>query len=105
MSVSVIVQRLPADFQGADISDPLIATEAQAVERGRMEIERNCSDRVMVSGTCPLQTYMQPGKIIHVTDLQLGEYRAMLRSFALTIDRQADGSFTAVTNIVMEREA
>ena len=104
MTVSVTVQRLPADFQGKDVSDPLIATEAQAVERGRMEIERNCSDRMMVSGTCPLHTYMQPGKIVQVTDLQKGEYRALLRMFSLTIDRQGEDSFTAVTNIVMERE-
>lgn len=105
MTVSVIVQRAPADFQGQDITDPLIATDAQAIERGRIEIERKYSDRFTVSGTCPLHTYMQPGKIVQVTDLQKGEYQAILRMFSLTIDRQADGNFTAVTNIVMEREA
>lgn len=105
MSVSVVVQRSPGDFQGQDISDPLIATEAQAVERGRNEIESSCSDRMQVSGTCPMQPWMQPGKIVQVTDLQQGEYRAMIRSFSLSIDRQADGTFTARSNIVLEREA
>lgn len=105
MSVSVLVQRLPADYQGSDISDPLIATDAQAMARGRTEIDKNFSDRVIVSGTCPLHTDMQPGKIIAMTDLQTGQYRAMLKTFSLTIDRRADGSFTAVTNISMEREA
>jgi len=48
--------------------------------------------------------YMPPGSILSVTDVQLGQYRAMLKSFAVTIDRQADGSFSAVTNITKERE-
>lgn len=102
--ISVIVRRSPYDFQGADISDPLIASDAQAVARGRAAIDENCSDRVMVSGTCPLQIYMQPGSIVEVTDLQLGSYRAMLHLFSLTIDRQKDGSFTAMSNVVLERE-
>ncbi len=105
MSVSVIVERSPADNQGADISDPLISIEAQGRERGRREIDKNSTDRVTVSGTCPLHTYMQPGAIVQMTDLQTGQYRAMLKSFSLSIDRQENGSFSAVTNISMEREA
>jgi len=105
MTVSVLVQRRPADYQGPDISDTLIATDAQAMARGRKEIDKNFSDRVLVSGSCPMQPDMQPGKIIAMTDLQTGQYRAMLKNFALTITRQQDGSFTAATNITMEREA
>lgn len=103
--ISIIVQRPPADYQGPDISDPLIATEAQAQARGREEIDRSGSDRVIVSGTCPLHSYMRPGSMVLVTDIQLGQYPAMLKSFALTMDRQPDGSFTATTNVTLEREA
>lgn len=103
MTVSVIVQRSPADTQGPDITDPLIATEQQAMERGRVEIERNSTDRVIISGSCPLHSYMQPGQTVQMTDLQTGVYFAMLSSFALTIDRQPDGSHTAVSNITLER--
>jgi len=102
--ISIIVQRAPADRQGPDISDPLIATEAQAMARGRAEIDQNSTDRVQSSETCPMLGYMPPGSILSVTDVQLGQYRAMLKSFAVTIDRQADGSFSAVTNITKERE-
>lgn len=103
--ISIIVQRTPADFQGPDISDPLIATEDQAMARGRAEIDKNATDRVIVSGTCPLHSYMRPGSIVLVTDMQMGQYRAMLKSFALVMDRQKDGQFAATTNVTLEREA
>lgn len=102
--ISIIVQRAPADFQGADISDPLIATEAQAQARGRAEIDKKSTNRVQLSGVCPVRAYMQPGSVSLVSDLQQGQYPAMLRSFSLTIDRQKDGKFKATTNIVQERE-
>ena len=102
--ISVIVQRNPADFQGPDISDPLIATDAQAVARGTAEVDKLSTDRVDVSGTCSLHSYMEPGSIVLVTDLQLGQYKAMLKMFSLSVTRQPNGTFSASTNVTLERE-
>lgn len=104
IAISVIVKRRPADYQGDDISDPLIVTEAQARARGRAEIDKYCSNRVMVSGRCIFQHYMEPGKIVQVDDIQRGRYKGMLRSFSLSMDYKAGGKFSATTSIVVERE-
>lgn len=103
--ISIIVQRAPGDSQGSDVSDKLISTELQAIARGTTEINKTCSDRVIVSGSCPARAYMEPGSICAVTDMQQGQYRAMLRSYSLTLETNGDGSFSAVTDITMEREA
>ena len=104
MGISVIVKRAPADFQGGDITDPLIATRAQAIVRGKAEIDKQCSNRVMVSGQCIFMLWMEPGKIVEVDDPQNGKYKGMLRSFARTSQYQGDGKFEAKTNITIERE-
>lgn len=102
--ISIIVQRPPADNQGPDISNPLIGTESQAIGAATAEIDKHSTDRVEVSGVIPLNPYMKPGLVVLVTDLQRGQYRAMIISFSVTISREADGGFTATSNIVLERE-
>jgi len=104
MGISVIVKRAPGDFQGPDISDALISTEAQAVVRGTAEIDKKCSNRVMVSGSCIFMLWMEPGKIVEVDDPQNGKYKGMLRSFARSSDYQGGGKFEAKTSITIERE-
>lgn len=102
--ISIIVERAPADNQGPDIVDTLIATEVQAVERGRIEIDRQCTNRMMISGSCPMRSYMEPGKLVQVSDLEQGNYIAMLRSYAFDI-RIDVNSFSAVTSVVLEKVA
>ncbi len=99
--ISIVVQQTPADFQGPDIIDPLIVTDAMALSKGGVEISKNHKNRRSISGTCVLQPYMQPGSIVLYTDRQGNQFRALLKRSPLTIDRQKD-SFTATTNIVME---
>lgn len=101
--IFITAKRPPANKQGPDITDQLLSSEAQARERGRVEIDANCSNRTIVSGTCVIHSYMQPGKMVQVTDLEKGNYMAMLRSFSLSINRQKD-SFKATTNVILERD-
>lgn len=103
MSVSITAWRLPKDKQGKDISDNLISSETQAAERGRIEIDRQSTNRTIISGTCTMHSHMVPGKMVQVTDLEKGNYMAMLRSFSLTINRSGDDKFSATTNVVLER--
>jgi len=79
--ISIIVERSPGDNQGPDIVDSLIATEVQAVERGRVEIDKQSTNRMIISGSCPMRSYMEPGKLVQVSDLEQGNYIAMLRSY------------------------
>ena len=101
---SIIVQRPPADRQGQDIISAQIRTEAQAIARGTAEIDKNCSDRVLVAGTMPLQELIMPGAVVEIADAEGGNYRAMVRAFAWTIDRNQD-SLTAASNLQLERIA
>lgn len=99
--ISIIVQRAPADYQGPDIIDALIVTEAQAQAKGRSQITKHHHDRVRISGTCALQPYMAPGSIILYTDRGGKQHRCLLKSSSLTITRQ-QGGFTATSDITME---
>lgn len=100
--ISIIVKQGPGDYQGPDISDPLITSEAQALAKGRSAISKSHPRRVQVSGTSVLQPYMAPGSILLYTDRHGNQFKAVLKRSPLTIDRQQDGSFSATTNLVME---
>ena len=100
--ISVLVQRLPGDKQGPDISDPLITTVQVAQERGRREIDYNCSNRQLISSTGPLAGYMRPGKLVEVADAEKITWRGMIRTCAISINRDGD-SFTADVNLRIER--
>lgn len=53
---------------GDEISDPLLCTEEAAVERGRVEIDAEYSNRLPTNITLHSQTFTQPGSLISVTD-------------------------------------
>ena len=101
--ISVIVQRAPADYQGPDISDPLISTAAQAVAKGTAEINKKSTNRKQLSVSMALQPWMQPGKLVLVTELDGDQYMAMIRHSSMTIDI-VNKELTAVTNLILERE-
>lgn len=101
--ISVIVQQQPADFQGPDIVDQMIATQAMALRRGSSAISRDHLDRRRISGTCGLRQYMRPGSIILYTDRAGEQHRCLLLQSPGTINRDG-GSFTATTNLVMEHK-
>ena len=103
--IAIIAERHPANKQGDDITDPLITTHEQAAQRGRLEIDKNSTDRFTVSGTMPLYTHMQPGGLVEVIDLQKGKYMSILETFSCTLTRNDSGNFTAVSNVKLERES
>lgn len=101
--ISVIVQRGAGDNQGQDISDALISTEEVAIQRGRVEIDRQYTDRVRMSGTTPLISSIKPTAIVGLSDIENGVTNAMVRSFAVSVSVNA-GTISAMANIVIERE-
>ena len=103
--ISIIVERAPGDSQGKDITDPLLTSEAQGQQLGRSYIDESFANKFDVSGSCVLNDYMEPGKTVQVTDLESGSYNAVLKSYSASITRQADGSFTAVSDVILERLA
>jgi|LGOV01.1.fsa_nt_gb hypothetical protein len=88
--ISVIVQRQPAGKPGPDISDALITTEAVARERGRNEIDANCSSRKMLTGTGPALAFIRRGKIVEVMQTGRPAARAMVTGWSLDITRTED---------------
>lgn len=98
------VVRHPGDRRGPDIVDALLTTEQAGIERGRQEIDRNCSNRMIENGNCPQLDYMATGSLVSVTNAR-GSYRGKLKSWALTIDIDQEGrEFSVATSITIERE-
>lgn len=102
--MKIEVTRAPADRQGQDIVDALLTTEQAGIERGRQEIDRHSTNRMIERGTCPQLPHMATGILVNVTTAR-GSYRGQLTSWALTIDISEDGrEFSATTAISIERE-
>lgn len=105
MSVSIIVERSPADRQGPDVVDPLISSVAQAIQRGRKEIDENSTNRFQVSGANPLYEFMEPCSLVQVTDMQKGNYRGVVLNYSISISRDNSGNHSAMSSVVIERES
>jgi len=100
----VTVQRLPADRQGPDISDPLLTTIEAMTQRGRGEVNENAKSKMNVSGAMASSTDdIEPCSVIRVTDLEKGQYSAVVDSFSQVFDVKGK-SFTASTSITFERD-
>ena len=73
----IIVRRNPGDLCGDDIIDPLLSTQAVAINRGRNELDRRATVKIPVT----LRTIFRPGvllgQLVEVSDsLQGIVYRA-----------------------------
>jgi hypothetical protein len=102
MRVDVI--RGAGDRVGPDISDSLLTTEVAAIERGRVEIERNSTPRDLVSLSLPLGNWIAPGVLVAVEDRDGKNWRGMVIGCSLSVSRD-QGSVTAETRLEIEREA
>jgi hypothetical protein len=100
--ISVIVERAPADRQGADVSDPLITSDTVAIERGRNEIDFSYSDRGIVNGELPVRGWLAPGSIVAVQDLEVPEWRAMVTGCTLSV-RLSGTEFSAGCSLTLEK--
>lgn len=100
--IQITVQRAPADTPGPDITDALLATEPAARERGRVEIDRNSTNRVLVTASGPYRGWLAPGSLLAYHGRR-GSYRCLVRRCALTLTREGD-SFAATRSLELERE-
>ena len=102
--ITVLVQRDPANRQGSDITDPLLTSELAAVERGRNEIDANCSSRVQVSmETVPLAG-VRPNQLVEVQDIAAPAWRGLLTGMTVRVSRDSEQVNASMT-ITVEREA
>lgn len=100
---TVIVQRGAGDKPGPDIVDDLLSAVPMAVERGRNEIDRQCSNRRIVNLTGPYRSWIDTGSLVEVRGRR-GTYRGMVIRTALVVKRDGD-SFQADMAIDLECEA
>ncbi|MGD9948920.1 MAG: hypothetical protein AB7U29_10630 [Desulfobulbus sp.] len=101
--ISIIVERAPADRTGDDIVDPLLTTEAAALERGRNEIDAQCSDRTIVSVSGPHRRWIQPGSLVEYHGRR-STWSGIITRCAITVNRDGD-NFTVDRSLEMERES
>jgi hypothetical protein len=96
----ILVQRPPASRQGPDISDPLLTAEPVAVERGRNEIDKNCSSRQIVTlEVAPLA--LRINTLVEVQDVSGSSWRGLVTGIRIS---QTNGEGVAMT-LTLEREA
>ena len=100
--IQITVQRQPADTPGPDITDQLLTSEPAARERGRVEIDKNSTSRVMVTVSGPYRSWLAPGSLVAYHGRR-GSFPALVRRCALTISRDGE-TFSATRSIELERE-
>lgn len=100
--ISIIVQRAPADRPGPDISDPLLTAPIAARERGRIEIDRESTDRQLVSVTGPFRAWLAPGSLVEYRGRR-ATWRGLVRRAGISITR-SEGEFRADLALELERE-
>ncbi len=86
---------------GNDISDPLLTSDLAAQERGRVEIDKNYSNRNIDNLILYQLDYIQPGKMYSLVE-PLTSDTGLVTSFALNISKTGQNTFTAQTSINME---
>lgn len=86
MSVSIVVQRYPGDTPGPDIVDNILTDEIAARERGRAEINHNCSSRKIVHGNGPKNSLMYPCVLTEVIKKRV-RYRGILTMYSRSYNR------------------
>lgn len=102
--MQVTVQRQPANRQGPDIVDPLLVSEPVAVERGRNEIDANCTPRVqVVMETVPLAG-VRINRVVEVQDMAAPAWRGLLTGIAIRMSRDGE-QVSASMSLTVEREA
>lgn len=101
--MNIEVVRAPGDRTGPTISDSLLTTDEAGRERGRVEIDRNCSGRELVDMTVPL-AWQQPGGLAAMADADGGAWRGLVTGWRLTLSRES-GSYSVESVVTFEREA
>lgn len=102
--ISVTVQRDPANRRGPDISDPLITSEAVAVERGRNEIDANCSQRQLVTLDVMPVAGVRVNSLVEVQGIDVQPWRGMVTAIAIRVALDGD-QLTRTMTLTVEREA
>jgi len=100
MSVNIESSRPPADKPGPDVVSPLFSDDAVAKERGRAEINHNCSSRKMVQGNGPKNTLMAPTFLVEIIKKRV-RYRGILTMYSRSYNRQGS-TFTIDSAVSVE---
>ena len=83
--VDLIVQRHGGDAPGDDISDPLIATDAVALVRGRNELDARALDKQLVDYELLPMAGLAPGKLLEIHEAGTGlVFRAKVKAVGLS---------------------
>lgn len=101
--IRIIVQRAPGD-RPIELVDPLITNEPVAILTGRTIIDRESTNRTLVEVQCAPGGHMAPGSLVEVIDGEIGSYRARLVRAAREYVRTADGGFSGVLSLSLERD-
>jgi hypothetical protein len=100
----ITVQRPPADRQGPDIIDELLAADPAGVARGRQAIDADSSNRDLVACQCPAHSYMPTGSLASVIEAHQ-RWPGMIRYWSLTLTIDETGRrFTADTRLTIEKD-
>ena len=86
---------------GSDISDQLLSTEEAALERGRIELDKQFSNRRDCNLALHQTTFMQPGVIIATMNVDAIE-KGRLSRLSINVQRSGD-SLIVGSDVSMEK--
>lgn len=86
---------------GADVSNELLSTEESALERGRIEIDRQYTNRKNCNLDLHQTAFMQPGIAIATLNVEQMEV-GRLNQISITVQKSGD-TITAGTEATMEK--
>lgn len=101
--IAVLVENPPGGRRGRDVVEPLAVTEQVAAAKGRAELARESSDRMLVS-LAAAGPWCDPGVVVSMTDPEGGARRGMVRGCALRVAR-TDDEVTLDVTLDIEVEA
>ena len=88
---------------GTAISDVLIQSPLAAESVGRAFLDDEQFDKDVISASCSLHGYLEPGRIVKASDRINGTYQAEINTFSININRDGEGTITAYSALSLKR--
>ena len=98
--METIVIRGDGSKEGPAIVDRLLTTNQARQERGRIEIDTNCSSRVIRDMNTLKPDWLTPGTFVEISDVEQGRVAGNLMGISFSLN--ADGSVARVLRVEVE---
>lgn len=100
--METIVIRGDGDKEGPAIIDSLLTTTQARQERGRVDIDYNCSSRTSREIRSFDLSWIPPGSFVEIEDVEKGRVPGIVKAISLSMG--SDGSIVKILRVETEAE-